>query len=285
MSIMQEDIAKLLTHLGFTEYEAKTYLALLRKSPLTGYAVARASGVPRSKIYEVLASMVERGDVLVSYGEPVQYAPKRPEELIESRRQMVDRQLSAAEKGLERFVDQSTPTDLIWDIRGRDEILYRVREVIGRADKRILLEIWEEDAPEIREALAEAAGRGVTVLVVAYGNPDYPFARVYSHEPGPEEITCEYGGRWIILSIDGQEIVTGIVSLGKESRAAWSSHLGITIPITEEIKHDLYIAEMLHKHRDILEASFGPGLRHLRKQFGAPIRVYRPQPEADGDLD
>jgi len=42
---------------------------------------------------------------------------------------------------------------------------------------------------------------------------------------------------------------------------------------------------MLHKHRDILEASFGPGLRHLRKQFGAPIRVYRPQPEADGDLD
>ena len=282
---MQEDIAKLLTHLGFTEYEAKTYLALLRKSPLTGYAVARASGVPRSKIYEVLASMVERGDVLVSYGEPVQYAPKRPEELIESRRQMVGRQLSAAEKGLERFVGQSTPTDLIWDIRGRDEILYRVREVIGRADKRILLEIWEEDAPEIREALAEAAGRGVTVLVVAYGNPDYPFGRVYSHEPGPEEITCEYGGRWIILSIDGQEIVTGIVSLGKESRAAWSSHLGITIPITEEIKHDLYIAEMLHKHRDILEASFGPGLRRLRKQFSAPIKMYRPQPEPDGDLD
>ena len=282
---MQEDIANLLIHLGFTEYEAKTYLALLRKSPLTGYAVARASGVPRSKIYEVLAGMVERGDVLVSYGEPVQYAPKRPEELIESRRQLVDRQLSAAEEGLDRFVGQSTPTDLIWDIRGRDEILYRVREVIGRADKRILLEIWEADAPELRAALAEAAGRGVAVLVVAYGNPDYPFARVYSHEPGPEEITGEYGGRWVILSIDGQEIVTGIVSLGKESRAAWSSHLGITIPITEEIKHDLYIAEMLRKHRDVLEASFGPGLRRLRKQFGAPIRVYRPQPEAEGDRD
>ena len=182
-------------------------------------------------------------------------------------------------------VASTTPTDLIWDIRGRDEIFYRACEVIGRADKQILLEIWEEDAPEIREALALAARRGVTVLVVAYGNLDFSFARVYSHEPGPEEITCDYGGRWIILSIDSREIVTGVVSLGKESRAAWSSHLGITIPITQEIKHDLYIAEMLHKHRDILEASFGPALRDLRKQFGTPIAVYRPQPEADGDLD
>jgi sugar-specific transcriptional regulator TrmB len=273
---MQEEMAKLLTDLGFTEYEAKTYLALLRQSPLTGYAVARASGVPRSKIYEVLASMVERGDVLVSYGEPVQYAPKQPKELIESRRRTAEKRFSAAEEGLEHFLDQNIPNDLIWDIRGRDEILYRLREVIGRADKQILLGIWEEDVPEIREALALAARRGVTISVVAYGNPDLPFAGVYPHEPGAEAIAHEFGGRWIVLSIDGKEIVAGIVSLGKDSRAAWSSHLAITMPITEEIKHDIYIIEMLRKHRDILEASFGPALQGLRKQFGPPTTTFRP---------
>jgi sugar-specific transcriptional regulator TrmB len=239
--------------------------------------------VPRSKIYEVLGSLVERGDVLVSQGEPVQYTPKQPKDLIASRRQAAEKQLAAAEKGLARFQSQTTPNDLIWDIRGRAEILYRLREVIGRAEKHILLQIWEEDAPEMREALLLAAQRGVAIAVMAYGNPDFPFARVYSHEPGAEEITPEYGGRWIVLSIDGREIVAGIVSLGKESRAAWSSHLGITMPITEQIKHDLYVAEMLHQHRDILEASFGPALRDLRRQFGPPTTVYRHAQEADTD--
>ncbi|NMB89043.1 MAG: TrmB family transcriptional regulator [Chloroflexi bacterium] len=276
---MNEDLPGLLTDLGFTEYEAKTYLALLRQSPLTGYAVARISGVPRSKIYEVLGSLAERGDVLVSYGEPIQYAPRPPQEMIESRRRVVAEQFSAAERGLEHFVDQKMPNDLIWDIRGREEILYRIREVIHRAGQQILLQVWEEDAPEIREALQEAAGRGVAIAVVAYGNPDFPFARVYSHEPGAEEITQEYGGRWMIVSIDGHEIVAGVVSMGKDSRAAWSSHLGIVMPITEQIKHDLYIAEMLLKHRDVLEASFGPALRDLRTRFGPPTSIYRPQPE------
>lgn len=273
---MSEALSKLLTQLGFTEYEAKTYLALLRQSPLTGYAIARVSGVPRSKIYEVLGNLVERGDVLVSHGEPVQYMPKRPKELIASRRQKVDQQLSAAEEGLEHLLSQDIPNDLIWDIRGRDEILYRLCEVIGRAKEQILLQIWEEDVAPIQDALLRASERSVMITLVAYGDPNLPFAKVYKHEPGAQEITSEYGGRWAILSVDGREIVAGIVSMGKESQAAWSSHLGIVMPITEQIKHDLYIAEMLHKHRDVLEASFGPALRDLRKQFGPATTVYRP---------
>jgi sugar-specific transcriptional regulator TrmB len=273
---MPEDTHKLLNDLGFTGYEAKAYLALLQQSPLTGYAIARVSGVPRSKIYEVLGSLVERGDVLVSYGEPIQYMPKPPDELIQSRRQKVEKQLDDAEKGLEQFINQKVPTDLIWDIRGRDEIFFRLREVIGRARQQLLVQIWEEDVIEIRDAMEIAAQRGVVISIMAYGHPDLPFAQIYSHEPGAKEISEEYGGRWVIISIDGQEIVAGIVSMGKDSRAAWSSHLGIVMPITEQIKHDLYISVMLNKHRDILEASFGPALRDLRAQFGPSATVYRP---------
>ena len=132
----------------------------------------------------------------------------------------------------------------------------------------MLLQVWREDAPELRDVLAGAAGRGVEVTVVAYGEPDYPFASVYSHDLA-EEITKQFGGRWIILSADAREIVAGIVSLGGESRAAWSSHPGMVVPITEQIRQDLYIAEMLLSHRDILEESFGPSLVRLREKFGS----------------
>lgn len=257
--------------LGFTEYEAKVYLALVEDSPLTGYGVARASGVPRSKVYEVLEGMTGRGEVLVSRGEPVRYAPLPPRELVALRRREAEAALAAAAEGLERHEKGGGGSrDLIWDIKGRAEILGRLREVIGRAEWRVLIELWSEDAPELREDLQAAAGRGVEVIVVAYGEPDYPFANVYLHEPGPERITREFGGRWVVLSIDAREIVAGIVSLGAESRAAWSSHPGMVMPITEQIKHDLYIAEMLREHRDVLEESFGPSLARLREKFGPP---------------
>lgn len=128
------------------------------------------------------------------------------------------------------------------------------------------MEIWEEDAPELREALAVAAERGVDVGVVAYGEPDYPFARVYLHDL-VDEITSGLGARWIVLSADMREVVTGIVSLGRDSRAAWTTHPGLVVPTTELIKHDIYIQDMLDEHREILEESFGPSLVHLRDRL------------------
>lgn len=279
---MVRDLVGVLGDLGFTEYEAKVYLALVKESPLTGYAVARVSGVPRSKVYEVLEGMSGRGEVLVSHGEPTRYAPQPPRELVASRRRQAEGALSAAEEGLERHAQGSGGGDLIYDITGRGEVLGRLREVIGRAERRVLLQVWREDAAEVREELAAAAGRGVEVVVVAYGEPDYPFATVYLHEPGPEQITFEYGGRWAILSVDAREIVAGIVSLANESRAAWSSHPGMVVPITEQIKHDLYIAEMLREHRETLEATFGPSLARLRERFGPPYVAARTPDPADG---
>lgn len=273
---MRDDLPQLLGHLGFSEYEAKAYLALLHKSPLSGYAIARISGVPRSKIYEVLGNLVERGDVFLSCGEPVQYAPKPPEELLASRRQMIEKQLSDAELGLREFAVQNTPTDLLWDIRGRTEILFRINEVISRAQDQLLLQFFDEDVDEIRSSLEKAAARGVEISAIVYGDLQLPYAKIYRHDPGKEEILADYGSRWMIVSMDGQEIVTGIISLGKDSRAAWSAHLGIVMPITEQIKHDLYVAVMLQDHREVLEASYGPSLCDLRTRFGPPATVYRP---------
>ena len=262
--------------IGFTEYETKAYLALLDKSPLSGYKVAQGSGVPRSKIYEVLGGLVRRGAVLISHGEPVQYAPLSPGELISRRRREMEESLAAAEKSLERYAESPNSRGVIWDIKGREGILERSREVAGRAERSILVEIWEEDAPEFRDTLAAAAGRGVEVAVVAYGEPDYPFARVYRHDL-VDEITSGLGARWIVLSADMREVVTGILSLGESSRAAWTTHPGLVVPTTEVIKHDIYIQEMLDEHRDTLEKSFGPGLVHLREKLkklealGSPV--------------
>jgi len=263
---MKLDILKLLKELNFTEYEAKTYLALLQNPPLSGYAVSLHSGVPRSKIYEVLGGLAERGEVLISHGNPVLYTPLSPKELIAQRKRKADISFKSAAEALEQYSYTAQNRENIWNITGHESILNRIREVIKHATSRILLEIWKEDAEKIKEELEMASKNGVEIIIVSYGELSFDFAQVYLHDSS-DEITSEYGGRWIVLSIDDKEVVAGIVSLGDESRAAWTIHPGLVMPITEVIIHDLYIMEILKEHRDLLEASFGPNLVELRKRF------------------
>ena len=253
--------------LGLTEYEARIYLALLAEAPLSGYAVARESGVPRSKVYEVLEGLVRQGIVIASHGGSTLYAALPPVELIALRRRASAVALADVEFRLRSLAVQPIPRDVIWDIVGREPILERLRQVIGQAHRILLIEIWAEDAPALQADLAAASARGVDVIVIGYDDPRLPFATVYLHQPGAEQVTAEHGGRWIILSADAGEVVAGIVSMGDQSRAAWTTDPSLVMPITQQIQHDVYIAELLAAHGDVLEATFGPGLERLRGRF------------------
>ena len=263
---MRENILETLKNLNFTEYEAKAYLTLLEESPLTGYAVAKNSGVPRSRIYEVLDGLVMRGDILVSLGNTPQYTPVPAKELIKNRRIKAEENFELAEKSLAEFENSTNDRENIWNITGRQEILDKVKTCIAAAKKRILLEIWKEEYEELEPELRQAANRGVHVIIIAYGEIVSDFATVYLHYMG-HKITEEYGGQWLVFSGDDSEVVAGIVSLDKDSRAAWTMHVGLVMPITEFIIHDLYLMEIMKKHRELLEESFGENLIHLRRKF------------------
>lgn len=263
---MKPDVIGILQELGFTEYEAKAYLSLLEKSPSTGYAVALNSGVPRSKIYEVLGGLADRGEVIVSHGAPALYSPLPPQELVRQRRARAEGTLDSAEEALRRYESNSESRENIWSIKGREEIFSRVKEIIAQASGRLMFEIWLEDFCEIAKELKEASERGLEILIVSYGRLACDFAKVYNHDLH-EEITGYYGGRWVIVSADDREIAAGIVSLGDESRAAWTTHPGLVMPITEIILHDIYIMEIMDAHRGVLEATFGPNLTGLRDKF------------------
>ncbi|MFX5510346.1 helix-turn-helix domain-containing protein, partial [Acinetobacter baumannii] len=61
------------TRLGFTQYEAQAYTALVGQAALTGAEVSRRASMPPSKVYETLARLETRGAVLVNRSEPVRY--------------------------------------------------------------------------------------------------------------------------------------------------------------------------------------------------------------------
>ena len=84
-----------LVRLGLTTYEARAYVALVRRDSFTAAQVARQSGLPRQRIYDVLSSLVEKGLASTRPGTVVKYAAIAPELAIE--RLVASRRLAMAD--------------------------------------------------------------------------------------------------------------------------------------------------------------------------------------------
>jgi len=98
-----------LTRLGLTSYEAKAYIALTRRGTSTAAEVARLAGVPRQRVYDVLATLVGKGLATSKPGTVVKYAATPPdaalEHLLADRRQ----ELAALERAADQMVEQLSP--------------------------------------------------------------------------------------------------------------------------------------------------------------------------------
>jgi sugar-specific transcriptional regulator TrmB len=75
-------VAKLV-QLGLTEYEAKAYTALLNAHLSTATNVSQKSGVPRTRIYQVLESLHSKGWVRIYSGVPLLFKAVDPARVFE----------------------------------------------------------------------------------------------------------------------------------------------------------------------------------------------------------
>ncbi|MFN2166161.1 MAG: TrmB family transcriptional regulator, partial [Anaerolineae bacterium] len=137
-----------LQDLGFSEYEAKAYIALLQTNPTTGYQVSKESGVPRSMIYEVLNKLVARGAALSSPAERTTlYAPVPQDELLDRLRHEFEEQLDAARRELSA-VSGPQQTDYVWNIEGEVNILAKAREMIDNAELQVHVGLLPATLPQ-----------------------------------------------------------------------------------------------------------------------------------------
>src|SRR5947207_12315191 len=129
-----------LREIGLGDYEAKLYLALVKRHPATGYELARSSGVPSSKVYEVLARLQEKDLVFVTDGggRAKRYVPVDPEEFIDRYRARVDRALDGLRDEL-AATGADEPVGYIWNVHGRPALLDRTTQLIERAEATLLL--------------------------------------------------------------------------------------------------------------------------------------------------
>jgi sugar-specific transcriptional regulator TrmB len=233
-----------LVELGFSEYEAKAYVALLRESPVTGYQLSKTSGVPRSMIYEVLGKLTARGAAMkLRKGDSTQYAPVPADEFLDQLHREHE-ELSASLK--DDLATLASPTDLeyVWNIEGHDNIMAKATEMVEQARSRICLALMPSMCQELRPALEKAYQRGVIVRLYTTSEVEVPGCRVVVAHVA-EEILGQARGLGLILVIDSEEVLIGEWLAATQARASWtSSHLLVFIA-EHHLRTDLYLPEIL----------------------------------------
>lgn len=156
--------------MGFTDYEARAYIALLRKSPLTGYELAKLSRIPRANIYDVLRKLVDRGTATQMASEDgVGYLAVSPDAVLRRMREQFDSTLADIERQALELA-QLEDHCYVEQFEGRDNLIAFVKDAIHDAERSLTLATCPQEAGALQASLAQAAKRGLRCdLICLYG--------------------------------------------------------------------------------------------------------------------
>lgn len=139
-----------LVRLGLNGYEARAYIALTGRDSFTAAQVARVSGLPRQRIYDVLGSLVQKGLAAARPGSVVKYAATEPSLALELLMATRREELHSLEQGAAATVraltaafnagrEQTDPLEYIEVLRDPGAITARFDELQSSIKREILV--------------------------------------------------------------------------------------------------------------------------------------------------
>lgn len=151
---------------GFTDYEARAYLALCQQSPQTGYELAKNSRIPRANIYEVLQKLENRGAAtrVVASGS-VRYLPINPNAVLARMKHDFGEMIADIENHLEDLTNPPKER-YVEQFQGYDNLLGFARDQLLGTKFKLLVGIHPAESARLAQELNEVDGRGVAVGVL-----------------------------------------------------------------------------------------------------------------------
>ncbi len=254
------EIVEDLQKLGFTEYEGRVYLALLQNPDITGYEASRTSGVPRAKVYEVLASMDKKGLVFSSRQEGKNYyRPIPPEMLLERHKERTENVIFRLEQTLFQVFQDYDPRRMV-TVNGFVDVMDLIFNMLQKAERRVLITGFPQELLLLEKQLKDCKSWGVKEFVMSYGEVDLDNIDVYQHAVSSMQyLQVLLMGRWLAVVVDNKEVVFAQIMGNDHTTALWTRNPAIVFGVVGFISHDisLYCLEaILSKHKDTLPGNF-----------------------------
>ena len=225
MSVISEDLINKLNQMGFTNYEAKAYLALVKNNPATGYEISNVAHVPRSVIYSTLRKLESRGYVTSVHEKPRRYIPLSPKQLLSRMESDFTEKMSMLREELMDFVEMPD-TEGFWNIRGYDNMLQICRSNIQEAEELVCISGWKREINELKEDLLQAKARGVEIIIFSFNDIEDDYGRVYSYGIEEEKLRKIWKPKLIVVA-DSEELIMGSAMKEETQQAIWTENRAV----------------------------------------------------------
>ena len=262
-------ITYLLNQIGLNESEAKAYLALVQHGSNSGYEVSKVSGVPRSKIYNTLEMLVTKGFVRFSEGEGTnKYAAVPIQEISERIKKETEDILEELTQELSNY-QTATDMDYIWHIREYKNVFAKCRNMIKNTKKELLVQVWEEDLPQIIDEIQSLEKKEIRLGVVYFSEneeSELPLKK-YSRHGILDEKRKEMGGRFITLVSDEREVVFGQILNENVAEVIWTESKPMIAMAAECVRHDMYFYKNAGRFKHEMQEEYGENFKKIRDIF------------------
>ena len=237
MSISEKS-RKAMEHLGLTGYEIRVYLSLLDAGAMTASDISKKSGVPYSKIYEVLNTLEEKGWLESDSSRPQQFFPKSPSTALEVAKMKIETSFRESQSIIvNELMPIYTKSGIkerpeIWVARGVFNIAAKVNEIIQNSQQELLValpQVAENIAKPLQPILRSIHDRGVKIRILASAKMNPETVKALSRTAEVRTREGLFGGGVIA---DAKHVV---ILLGEttgengslDAIAIWADHSGL----------------------------------------------------------
>ncbi|WP_281975999.1 TrmB family transcriptional regulator [Halobacillus litoralis] len=237
----------MLQKFGFTQYESQVFEVLTASnSPMDATTIVKYSQVPKSKVYEVLQRLVEKGMILTSFNDRKKLYTALPLETT------IEKLTSEFQSNVEELKSKefSLPDsdDRVWTLQNDTSISVLIKECIQKADKQILITGWSDELTPLLPHLQKKHKEGVNIELLSVGDLDT--GNIPSHLLLPDE-QHEALERHKIVIVDEQEILFAGVEKGYFQGIHTLSKPLVKF-FTEFFYHDVALTEITKKYESVL---------------------------------
>ncbi|MFD1359088.1 TrmB family transcriptional regulator [Fictibacillus halophilus] len=237
----------MLQKFGFSQYESQVFEVLASsEEPMDATNIVKYSGVPKSKIYEVLTRMIEKGMVLDSVSEKKKLYTALPlsiviEKLTTEFQENVERLKTSTSK--RKFYDEH-----VWSLKVDSSIRAQTKRILQAAEKSIKVSAWQDDVRDYLPILEEKEKQGIDVEVLVVGELESSLKNVHTLIPAQEHHSLE---RFRLVVVDEAEVIFAGVESESWQAMKTKSRPFIKVFI-EFFYHDVALAKINEKHSELL---------------------------------
>lgn len=215
---------------GLTRQEATLYLELLTTGEMTGYEIAKVTGISRSNAYASLTSLVEKGAAYLIEGEATKYTPVPVNQFTSNMLSELSKKAAYLNSNAPALIHESSG---YITITGSANIKNKIRLMLDQTQLRLYVMAPSSILTDFITELENLVQNNKKVVILS-DNFILPGATVYNTSPEQNQIR---------LITDSSYVLTGELSNSIKDTCLFSGQQNLVSVMKEALKNKIILLE------------------------------------------